>query len=67
MSAQATAWTEQLQDTAMPNAESRAAWMQEVMTAICNAAMLRVKRTRRNAVYWWSPNLEKKRRECILA
>ena len=33
---------------------------------ICNAAMPRVKQAGRNAVYWWSPELNELRRECAL-
>ena len=64
---QATAWAAQLQETATPDAESRAKWLQEQLISICDAAMPRVKNKRRNAAYWWSPELEEKRRKCVLA
>ena len=37
------------------------------MTAICDAAMPRAKAQKRNDTYWWTPDLESKRRDCARA
>ena len=67
MAAQAVAWLDQPRGTDTPDAQSQADRLRDQMTNICNEAMPRAKPTARKTVYWWTPDLEAKRRECIRA
>ena len=66
MAAQAVAWLDP-RGTDTPDAQSQADRLRDQMTNICNEAMPRAKPTARKTVYWWTPDLEAKRRECIRA
>ena len=65
--AHAAAWAAPSEETESQDAERQAEWFQTQMARICNTAMPRAKQAGRNATYWWSPELESKRRECVLA
>ena len=65
--AEAVAWCDQLRGTDTLDAQSQAVRLRDQITGICNEAMPRAKPSARKAVYWWSPDLEAKRRECTRA
>ena len=48
------------------DAEREAEWFQTKLAEICNVAM-RVRHSSRNVTYWWSPELDSKRWDCVLA
>ena len=64
--AQATAWAASSQEMTSWDAERKAEWFQAQMTRVCDASMPRVRNARRKATYWWSPELEERRRECVI-
>ena len=64
--AHAAAWTASAQETTLLCAEARAEQFQTHMTRVCDASMPRVKSAGRRATYWWTPELEGKRRQCVL-
>ena len=65
--AEAAAWLHQLQDADTMDAQSQVDWLRDQMTDICNAAMPRAEPMVRKTVFWWSSDLEAKRRECTRA
>ena len=65
--AQATAWAAQTAQPPETETEGMAEEFERRMTAICDAAMPRVKTQGRNNTYWWTPDLESKRRDCARA
>ena len=65
--AQAAAWAAPSEEAESWEAERRAEWFQTQMARICSAAMPRARHSGRNATYWWSPELENKRWDCVLA
>ena len=64
--AHAAAWIATSQETTLLGAEARAELFQTHMTRVCNASMPRVRNAGRKATYWWTPELEGKRRECVM-
>ena len=65
--ANAEAWDTPSQELTTTDVDKQAEQIQKQMTNICDAAMPRVRQARKNATYWWSPEIERKRRACVLA
>ena len=65
--AHAAAWVAPLEETASSIADKQAIRFQAHMTKICDVSMPRVKRVARNSVYWGSPELDSKKRDCVMA
>ena len=47
--------------------ERETEWLHRTMESICDASMPRVRRQTRDAVYWWSDDLEEQRAACLRA
>ena len=64
--AHAEAWIAPSQEETTTEVNCQAESFHRQITKICDAAMPRAKPRRKNAAYWWTPDLEKKKRDCVL-